>query len=215
MCTNSPTGHHLLLHFKGQGMIQFRSLFGRKERCSRFAGRGRRAAIEKEVVIWSMADLLGGKSHSDTDLRRTMHTNEIITDVVGGLLGAKKAIHPSCHIPLFWDRSTCSRYMGIMDNRPPFTGNVVCYLWHEASSPCVCARMQYFVWQSQRHSLWKVPRFCRHWELRRSALSSNTLRYDKRLWSLYRNMKDAMMSLSTQVGRYLEGKKKAPVRHRL
>lgn len=64
------------------------------------------ATVEKEVVIWSSADQLGGKSHSDTDLRRTMHTNEIITDMVGGLLGLKKEKKKphSCHNPLFRDR---------------------------------------------------------------------------------------------------------------
>lgn len=53
---------------------------------------------------------------------------------------------------------TCSRYMGIMDNRAHFTRNVACahYFWHDAMSCRVRARMQYFVWQSQRHSLWKA-----------------------------------------------------------
>lgn len=38
-----------------------------------------------------MADPLGVKSHSDTDLKRTMHTNEIITNFVGGLWVKKDA----------------------------------------------------------------------------------------------------------------------------
>lgn len=88
--------------------------------------------MEKEVVIWSTADLLGGKSHSDTDLRRTVHTNEIITDMVGGLLGKRKKKKgatpqlPQSPLPRPW--LTCSRYMGIMDNRPPFMENVMCVL---------------------------------------------------------------------------------------
>lgn len=63
--------------------------------------------------------------------------------------------------------------------------------------------MRYFVWQSPSRSLWKVPRV---WQLRR-LLSSNTRRSDKRVWSLYRIMNGSMMSLGTQVGRYLEEKR--------
>lgn len=84
--------------------------------------------MEKEVVISSTADLLGGKSHSDTDLRRTMHTNGIITDMMGGLLGKNSATTQLPCSPLVRPWLTCSRYMGIMDNRLPFTGNVVCVL---------------------------------------------------------------------------------------
>lgn len=56
-----------------------------------------------------------------------MHTNEIITDMVGGLLGKKR--YPSCHIsPLVRLWLTCSRYMGIKDNRPPLQGDLMSVL---------------------------------------------------------------------------------------
>lgn len=50
-------------------------------------------------MIQSMADPLGVNSHSDTDLRRTMHTNEIITDFVGGLLSKKKKKSATTQLP--------------------------------------------------------------------------------------------------------------------
>ena len=53
---------------------------------------------KEEVVIWS-TDLLGEESHSDTDLKKTMHTNEIITDVVGGLSGKRKSQAPADTLP--------------------------------------------------------------------------------------------------------------------
>lgn len=100
--------------------------------------------MEKEVVISSAADLLGGKSHGDADLRRTMHTNGIITDMMGGLLGRNSATTQLPCSPLVRPWLTRSRYMGIMDNTLPFTGNVVCvtwyYFWHDTIPSCVCAR---------------------------------------------------------------------------
>lgn len=61
-----------------------------------------------------------------------MHTNEIITDMVGGLLGKKKNKKKESTAPqlpyLLRPVLTCSRYMGIKDNRLPFTGNVECVL---------------------------------------------------------------------------------------
>lgn len=94
--------------------------------------------MEKEVVISSAADLLGGKSHGDKDLRRTMHTNGIITDMMGGLLGRNSATTQLPCSPLVRPWLTRSRYMGIMDNRLAFTGNVVCVTYIQFLLVCVC-----------------------------------------------------------------------------
>ena len=56
--------------------------------------------FEGEVVIVSAADPLRVKSHCDTDLKRTMHTNEIITDKVGGLQRKRGATPQLPHSPL-------------------------------------------------------------------------------------------------------------------
>lgn len=149
---------------------------------------------EKEVGIWSTADLLGGKSHGEADLRRTMHTNGIITDMTGGLLGRSGATPQLPRPPLAGLWLTCSSYLGIRDNRLHFCGKCWMYLvlflsWHDIVF-VFCGSLRRFVWQSQRHFLWKVTLRIETFQ----ALTANSLRYDKRLWSLYRNMKEAGMS---------------------
>lgn len=57
-----------------------------------------------------------------------MHTNGIITDMTGGLLGTNSATPQLPRSPLVGSWLTCSSYLGIRDNRPPFVGNVLCVL---------------------------------------------------------------------------------------
>lgn len=53
--------------------------------------------MEQEVVIRSAVKLWGGKSHSDTDLSRMMHTNGIIREMMGGIFSKKKPKTKLCY----------------------------------------------------------------------------------------------------------------------
>lgn len=207
MCTNSPTGHQLLLHFKGQGMIWCSSYLDGRSVQQLLRGKGGNVRwgcgnLKHSRPVWG--GVVGPQWH------RFEEDNAYKLDHYwhsGRLLGSKNpqnnATTSSGNVAVglrVYNSSIiiiASLMQGIWSLHWVFLAWFPNFL-------CECAGMQHFVWQSGILSLWKVPRICRQWELRRTSPSSNILRSDKRVWSLYRITNDSVMSLNTQKERYLE-----------